>query len=64
MTPHDGFVRAIVLSKQVMLKASAEDMVRLLSDNTAVKPAITPDLKLWIDSMEASSEKLRPKKSE
>lgn len=63
ITPHDGFVRAVVLSKQVMLKASAEEMVSTLTGGQAVRPEMSRDLELWIESMEASSEKLRPHKN-
>ncbi|XP_046678738.1 protein THEM6 [Homalodisca vitripennis] len=63
VTPHDGFVRAAVLSKQVMLRARADEMVTTLCGGQVEKPALTPDLDLWIKSMEASSERLRPHKS-
>lgn len=61
ITPKDGFVRAVVLSKQVMLKANANEMIDTVSGGKVVKPELTPDLDFWLKSVEASSEKLRPK---
>ncbi|XP_014281475.1 protein THEM6 [Halyomorpha halys] len=56
---NDGFIRAIVLSKQTMIKANVEDVMQSL--NAGPKPEIPRDLDLWLQSMEISSEKLRPK---
>ena len=42
-----------------MTKTNVEDVMESL--NAGPKPEIPGDLKLWIQSMEASSEKLRAK---
>lgn len=63
ITPHDGFVRAIVLSKQTILKATADEMMeKLMEGEKITRPAKPADLDLWMRSMDASSEKLRPHK--
>lgn len=56
---NDGFIRAIVLSKQTMVKTNVEDVMKSL--NAGPKPEIPRDLDLWLQSMEVSSEKLRAK---
>lgn len=60
ITPNDGFVRAIILSKQVMIKVDVNDVINTLSGGNITKPELTPELDYWLKSMEASSEKLRP----
>lgn len=56
---NDDFIRAIVLSKQTILKVNVEEIMRTLE--AGPKPAMPRDLELWLQSMEVSSEKLRPK---
>uniref|UniRef100_A0A1B6DD83 Protein THEM6 n=1 Tax=Clastoptera arizonana TaxID=38151 RepID=A0A1B6DD83_9HEMI len=60
ITPSDGFVRAVVLSKQAMLKVDVNEVIRTLSGGKAIKPDMTPELDHWLKSIEASSERLRP----
>jgi hypothetical protein len=55
----DGFVRAIVLSKQTLPKVNVEELMLRLE--AGPKPELPQDLDLWLKSMEVSSQKLRPK---
>uniref|UniRef100_A0A0A9W191 Protein THEM6 n=1 Tax=Lygus hesperus TaxID=30085 RepID=A0A0A9W191_LYGHE len=58
----DNFVRAAILSKATMHKPIVEEVMTVL--NAGPKPQPTDDLKLWLDSMEASSKRLRPDKKD
>lgn len=57
----DGFVRAVVLSKQSVtgLKVPVSEIIEKVQPG-ATRPELTNELKLWLDSMEESS--LRYKK--
>ena len=58
----DNFIRAVVLSKQCVtnLKVPVPEIVAKV-DPTAQKPEFSRELKLWLDSMSESSEKLKKK---
>lgn len=58
----DNFVRAAVLSKATMHKPIVEEVMEVLKAGT--KPTPTEDLKLWLDSIESSSKRLRPDKKD
>ncbi|XP_063231946.1 protein THEM6 [Bacillus rossius redtenbacheri] len=61
VTLRDGFVRAVSLSKQSVIGVSADEAVRALAGADVSKPDLPEDLRLWLDSLQASSAKLRPK---
>ncbi|KAL1138001.1 hypothetical protein AAG570_009696 [Ranatra chinensis] len=54
---NDGFVRAVVLSKQTVVKVNVEDVMKTLK--AAEKPPLEEDLDLWLKSINASSEKMK-----
>lgn len=58
----DNFVRAVVLSKQTVtnLKVPVAQIIAQVEPE-AQRPELTNELKLWLDSMEESSQKLRKK---
>ncbi|KAH0535706.1 protein THEM6 [Cotesia glomerata] len=56
----DNFVRAVVLSKQTVtgLKVPVSEVIAKV-EPSAQRPEMSNELKLWLDSMEESSQKLR-----
>lgn len=56
----DNFVRAVVLSRQTItnLKVTAAEIIAELDPNAKL-PEVPKDLKLWLDSMEESSQKYK-----
>ncbi|XP_011315266.1 protein THEM6 [Fopius arisanus] len=56
----DNFIRAVALSKQTVtgLKIPVSEIIANI-DPTAQRPEINPDLRLWMESMEESSKKLK-----
>ncbi|XP_037937240.1 protein THEM6 [Teleopsis dalmanni] len=57
----DGFVRAIAISKQSIANSNVIDMMKTFPE-TAVRPEIPEDLKLWLDANEISSQNMRKEK--
>ncbi|XP_072940497.1 protein THEM6-like [Epargyreus clarus] len=57
ITLNDGFVRAIVLSRQNLLETD----VSALLDNADDKPECPEEIKHWLESIEISSARLRKK---
>lgn len=58
----DGFVKAIMLSQNKIININIpEIMSRLLKKDESYRPEVPAELKLWIDSIEASSMRLRKK---
>ncbi|CAB0016872.1 unnamed protein product [Nesidiocoris tenuis] len=58
----DNFVRTAILSKATMHKPIVEEVMVVLK--AGPKPEPLEDLKLWMDSMEVSSKRLRPEKQD
>lgn len=58
ITLADGFVRAVALSKQNVINCNVVDAIRNLPE-APQRPDVPEDLKLWLNSMEVSSQKLR-----
>lgn len=56
----DGFVCFISLIKQSVIKTKPEQILEKMGCDVE-KPGILPELKLWIESTAASSERLRKK---
>ncbi|CAG5081228.1 Similar to CG4666: Protein THEM6 (Drosophila melanogaster) [Cotesia congregata] len=56
----DNFVRAVVLSKQTVtgLKVPVSEVIAKV-EPSAQRPEMSNELKLWLDSMEESSQKLK-----
>ena len=52
----DGFVRAIAISKQCITKVNVMD---LMKEFNVQRPEQPEELKIWLESIEASSKKLR-----
>lgn len=62
VTASDNFVRAVCLSKQTIIGLNVEQlMAKLMNKDPSYRPEIHDDLRLWMQSMEASSAKLRKK---
>lgn len=62
ITLGDGFVRAVVLSKQHVIGLNFTEVVsKMLNKDVSYRPEILPELDLWLQSMEKSSERLRSK---
>ncbi|XP_049808460.1 protein THEM6 [Schistocerca nitens] len=59
VTPRDGFVRAVVLSRQNVVGTDARVMMRDLTHCDAPPPP-PKDLELWLEAMDASRTRLRP----
>lgn len=62
ITKADNFVRAIVYGKQAVVKCNLEEvMAKLMKESTEVhqKPECPEEIRLWIESISASSSKLR-----
>lgn len=62
ITLSDGFIRAIVLSKQNVIGLNFADVVsKMLEKDISYRPPLLPELDLWLQSMEKSSDRLRKK---
>lgn len=58
----DGFIRAVVLSKQNVIGLNFCEVVsKMLDKDQSYRPQILPELELWLTSMEKSSERLKKK---
>lgn len=58
----DGFIRAVVLSKQNVIGLNFCEVVsKMLEKDQSYRPDILPELELWLTSMEKSSERLKKK---
>lgn len=58
ITTSDNFVRAIAMSKQCITKVNVIDVLKKFSGGEK-QPELSEELKLWLDSIESSSKKLR-----
>ncbi|XP_034947244.1 protein THEM6 [Chelonus insularis] len=56
----DNFIRAVVLSKQTVtnLKVPVSEIIEAVEPN-AKRPELSEELKMWLNSMQLSSEKLK-----
>ncbi|XP_053947856.1 protein THEM6 [Anastrepha ludens] len=61
VTLSDGFVRAVALSKQCITNCDVTELMETFPEATT-RPDMPADLKLWLDSIEVSSQKLRKEK--
>lgn len=61
ITHSDGFVRAIAMSKQSVTKVNVLELMKKFP-GCEKPPQISDELKLWLDSIEVSSQKLRSDK--
>ncbi|XP_054730787.1 protein THEM6 [Anastrepha obliqua] len=61
VTLSDGFVRAVALSKQCITNCDVTELMKTFPEATT-RPDMPADLKLWLDSIEVSSQKLRKEK--
>ncbi|XP_067638938.1 protein THEM6 [Eurosta solidaginis] len=61
VTLSDGFVRAVALSKQCITNCDVTEIMKTYAE-TATRPEMPAELKLWLDSIELSSQKLRKDK--
>ncbi|XP_023012106.1 protein THEM6 [Leptinotarsa decemlineata] len=60
ITTHDGFIRAVVLSKQTTLNFNvAEIMAKLTGKDVSYRPTPPEELQDWLSSMEKSSNRMR-----
>lgn len=59
VTLRDGFVRAVVLSKQNIVGINVDDLMAKLIGSDVKKPEILEELELWLKGIEVSSAKLR-----
>lgn len=57
----DGFVRAAAMSKQCITNVNVYDVMKEFSGGEQ-PPPIPDELKLWLDAIEVSSQKLRKEK--
>lgn len=57
----DNFVRAIATSKQCLTNVNVVEMMKKFPGGETV-PKCPDELKLWLDAIEVSSEKLRKNK--
>lgn len=58
----DGFIRAVVLSKQNVIGLNFSEVVsKMLEKDQSYRPEILPELELWLNSMEKSSDRLKKK---
>lgn len=57
----DNFVRAVVMSKQNLTNVHVADLMKQFPGGEK-RPECPPELKLWLQSIEVSSEKLRKTK--
>lgn len=60
ITTSDGFVRAIVLSRQNLLEVNAERLFKDLPGADS-KPECPEEIKHWLQAIEISSARLRKK---
>lgn len=61
VTLSDGFVRAVALSKQCITNCDVTEILKTFPE-AATRPEMPAELKLWLDSIELSSQKLRKDK--
>lgn len=62
ITLHDGFIRAIVLSKQGTINLNVpEVMAKMTGKDVSYRPTPPAELQDWLTSMEKSSARLRKK---
>lgn len=62
ITLRDGFVRAVVLSKQNVIGLNfAETVGKMLNQDASYRPPMLPELQTWLQSMEQSSNRLKKK---
>ncbi|XP_055911823.1 protein THEM6 [Eupeodes corollae] len=61
ITVADGFVRAVALSKQCITNCSVNDVMKQFPEGKTA-PAMPEELKLWLQAIEVSSDKLRKDK--
>lgn len=61
ITLADGFVRAVALSKQCITNCNVSDVLKTYPE-AAKRPEMPDDLKLWLEAIEVSSQKLRKDK--
>ncbi|XP_011187879.1 protein THEM6 [Zeugodacus cucurbitae] len=61
VTLSDGFVRAVALSKQCITNCDVTAIMKTFPE-AATRPEMPTELKLWLDSIELSSQKLRKDK--
>lgn len=62
ITLHDGFIRAVVLSKQGTIGLNVpEIMAKLTGKDVSYRPSPPEELTDWLTSMEKSSARLRKK---
>jgi hypothetical protein len=59
VTLRDGFVRAVVLSKQNIFGINVDDLIAKLAGNDVKRPEIPQELEHWLKGIEVSSAKLR-----
>ncbi|GAB0100884.1 Protein THEM6 [Sergentomyia squamirostris] len=63
ITTSDNFVRAIAISKQCVTKASVQELLAKFPGGET-RPECPEDLRLWLQSSEISSQKLRGDKTD
>ncbi|XP_057657295.1 protein THEM6-like [Diorhabda carinulata] len=62
VTLHDGFIRAVVLSKQTTIGLNVPEMMaKLTGCDVSYRPQMPEELQDWLSSMEKSSNRLRKK---
>lgn len=61
ITLADGFVRAVALSKQCITNCNVIDVLKNFPEGQNI-PEMPKELKLWLEAIEVSSEKLRKEK--
>lgn len=59
VTLRDGFVRAVVLSRQNVVDVNVNDLMDKLVGSDVKKPEIPEELEHWLKGIEVSSAKLR-----
>ncbi|XP_045493166.1 protein THEM6 [Colias croceus] len=60
ITLNDGFVRAIVLSRQNLINVDADTLLKNIP-GADIKPQCPEEIKHWLDAIEISSARLRKK---
>ncbi|KAL7743896.1 hypothetical protein ACLKA6_003123 [Drosophila palustris] len=61
VTLADGFVRAVAMSKQCLTNCNVNDLLKTYPE-AAQRPEMPAELKLWLEAIEISSQKLRKDK--
>ncbi|XP_073829593.1 protein THEM6 [Musca autumnalis] len=61
VTLADGFVRAVAMSKQCITNCNVMDIMKTYPE-AGKRPEMPEELKLWLDAIEVSSQKLRKDK--